>query len=64
MTISNEIKSKKKKKPARAAKDFMSAKHYLLKGFFTLIVLFSIWSSLADDDDTVLEYVKLERNEC
>ena len=43
----------------------MPAKHYLLQGFFTLIVLFNIWSALVDnDDDAVLEYVKLERNEC
>ena len=55
---------RKRKKPARAAKDCISAKHYLLQGFFTLIVLFSIWSLLVDNDDTVLEYVKLERNEC
>lgn len=54
---------RKKKKPARAAKDCMPAKHYLLQRFFTLILPFNIWSSLIDSgDDTVLEYVKLGRN--
>lgn len=38
----------------------MPAEHYLLQRFHTMLP-FNIWSSLIDnDDDTVLEYVKLK----
>jgi len=34
-----------------------------IMGFFRLVGLINIWSSHVGIDDTVLEYIQLERNE-
>ena len=61
MALSHKIKSKRK--TCRSSKRLWANITLFIMGFFRLVGLINIWSSHVGIDDTVLEYIQLERNE-